>query len=358
MDSQEFNFTEITEDGITYYIIPYGTTLYHGSCNISSPDQIIKGKHIYLSLTEEYAKTYASKCKTGTPGHILKWHLPETKEKKEDFKLVAIDKPNNKLYNDAPEKIQVILNKNYGFNIEGEHKRCSVPEKDHELSDYLCKKGYNGYAANKMLGQHLQSDLDPEIVLCNIDMLNGYTTEVIKVVLAPKVPDKKIPWTNRFDFSNDSPLKSDNKTSNYITPVKGSYSNNLLDSFDDNEFIYNTPVVNGGGKKNIQNVYKNKLMKRPVRAEDGTYTIKGKKYKELFGSREQVHNKTAYKTKAGLTIDDILMNKNGRLVSAKKHKTAKKEMRLEKYGYSAKKGKFGYVKKGKKTRKNKKVKKD
>lgn len=109
-----------------------------------------------------------------------------------------------------------------------------------------------------------------------------------------------------------------------------------------------------GGKKkqNISNVYK-KTMKRPVRAEDGTYTVKGKKYKELFGSREQVYNGTAYKTKAGLTIDDILMNKWGRLVSAKKHATAKKEMRLEKYGYSAKKGKFGYVKKNK-TRKQKK----
>ena len=98
-------------------------------------------------------------------------------------------------------------------------------------------------------------------------------------------------------------------------------------------------------------------MKRPVRAEDGTYTVKGKKYKELFGSREQVHNGTAYKTKAGLTNDDILMNKWGRLVSAKKHKTAKKEMRLEKYGYTAKKGKFGYVKKST-TRKQKKEKKD
>ena len=93
-------------------------------------------------------------------------------------------------------------------------------------------------------------------------------------------------------------------------------------------------------------------MKRPVRAKDGTYTVKGKKYKELFGSREQVYNRTAYKTKAGLTFDDILMNKRGRIVSAKKHKTAKKEQRLEKYGYSAKKGKFGYVKKNK-TRKKK-----
>ena len=123
-------------------------------------------------------------------------------------------------------------------------------------------------------------------------------------------------------------------------------------------FGFDTPIKGGNKKQNLSNVYKNKIMKRPVRAEDGTYTVKGKKYKELFGSREQVHNGTAYKTKAGLTNDDILMNKWGRLVSAKKHETAKKEMRLEKHGYSAKKGKFGYVKKGKNTRKNKKEKKE
>jgi hypothetical protein len=39
------------------------------------------------------------------------------------------------------------------------------------------------------------------------------------------------------------------------------------------------------------------------------------------------------------------MNKWGRIVSADKHVTAKKERRLEKAGYFAKKGKFGYVKK-------------
>lgn len=94
-------------------------------------------------------------------------------------------------------------------------------------------------------------------------------------------------------------------------------------------------------------------MKRPVRSPvDGTYTVHGKKYKELFGSREQVMNETAYKTTGGLTTEDLLMNKNGRIVSSLKFKTAKKERRLEKYGYFAKKGKFGYVKKGKTARKS------
>lgn len=84
-------------------------------------------------------------------------------------------------------------------------------------------------------------------------------------------------------------------------------------------------------------------MKRPVRGEDGFYSIGGKKYKELFGSREKVWNGTAYKTAGELTRKDLVMNKWNRIVSAKKHKTAKKEKRLEKYGYFAEKGKFGYV---------------
>ena len=86
-------------------------------------------------------------------------------------------------------------------------------------------------------------------------------------------------------------------------------------------------------------------MKRPHRNEDGTYHINGKKYKELFGSRIQVWNGTAYKTEGNLIKKDLMMNKWNRIVSVKKHRTAKKEKRLEKYGYFAKKGKFGYVKK-------------
>lgn len=95
-------------------------------------------------------------------------------------------------------------------------------------------------------------------------------------------------------------------------------------------------------------------MKRPSRHADGYYHIDGQKYKELFGSRIQVWNKTAYKTAGLLTRSHLMMNKNHRIVSTKKHKTAKKEKRLEKYGYFAQKGKFGYVKRDTKKRDTKK----
>lgn len=87
-------------------------------------------------------------------------------------------------------------------------------------------------------------------------------------------------------------------------------------------------------------------MKRPQRQSDGYYHIDGQKFKELFGSRIQVWNGTAYKTSGELTRKKLFFNKKThRIVSASKHKTAKKEKRLEKYGYFARKGKFGYVKK-------------
>jgi len=86
-------------------------------------------------------------------------------------------------------------------------------------------------------------------------------------------------------------------------------------------------------------------MKRPTRSNDGKFHIHGKTFKELVGSRQQVWNKTAYKTPGGLTHSHLVMNKWGRIVSKKKFLTAKKEKRLEKAGFFAKKGKFGYVKK-------------
>ena len=69
-----------------------------------------------------------------------------------------------------------------------------------------------------------------------------------------------------------------------------------------------------------------------------------------FGSRAEVFHGNAKKTTGGLTKKDLMKNKHGEIVSRKKHVTAKRETRLEKYGYFAKKGKFGFVKKEKKSK--------
>jgi len=87
-------------------------------------------------------------------------------------------------------------------------------------------------------------------------------------------------------------------------------------------------------------------MTRYTKDSAGKYVIKGKKYEQLVGSRAQVMHGTAYKTPGGLKHEGLIKNKSGRFVSKKKHVTAKKENRLVKHGYGAKKGTFGYVKIG------------
>ena len=85
-------------------------------------------------------------------------------------------------------------------------------------------------------------------------------------------------------------------------------------------------------------------MKKHMKSHDGLYHINGKTYEVLRGSRAQVWHGTAHSTEGGLKKDNLVFNKHGRVVSKKKHNTAKKEKRLQKHGYFTKKGKFGFVK--------------
>ena len=88
------------------------------------------------------------------------------------------------------------------------------------------------------------------------------------------------------------------------------------------------------------------MVKRHDKGPDGKYHVGGKTFDILEGSRAQVWHGTAYKTPGGLKKDDLVMNKHGRIVSKKKQATARREKRLLKAGYTAKKGKFGAVRVG------------
>ena len=67
-------------------------------------------------------------------------------------------------------------------------------------------------------------------------------------------------------------------------------------------------------------------------------------FQQTIGSRAQVMNGTAEKTSGGLKKKDLKYNSQGRIVSVKKSRSAKKEQRLKKAGWTHKKGEFGAVK--------------
>lgn len=92
-------------------------------------------------------------------------------------------------------------------------------------------------------------------------------------------------------------------------------------------------------------------MTKYSRTSSGKYSVSGKTYEMLIGTRAQVWHGTAYKTTGGLTKGDLMQNKAGRIVSRAKHNTAKREKRLVKAGFLTKKGHFGFIKDGKSMRK-------
>jgi hypothetical protein len=69
-------------------------------------------------------------------------------------------------------------------------------------------------------------------------------------------------------------------------------------------------------------------------------------YEHAVGSRAQVMNGTCHHTKGGLTKKHLKYNKHGRIVSKKMSQRAKRENRLVKAGYVAKKGHFKLFHKG------------
>ena len=87
------------------------------------------------------------------------------------------------------------------------------------------------------------------------------------------------------------------------------------------------------------------------RTSTGKYSVSGKTFDVLIGTRAQVWHGTAYKTTGGLCKPDLMQNKAGRIVSKAKHMSAKKEKRLVKAGFLTKKGHFGFIKNGKSMKK-------
>ena len=92
-------------------------------------------------------------------------------------------------------------------------------------------------------------------------------------------------------------------------------------------------------------------MTKYSRTSSGKYSVGGKIHDMLIGTRAQVWHGTAHKTTGGLTKNDLMKNKSGRIVSKAKHHSAKKEKRLVKAGFLTKKGHFGFIKNGKSMRK-------
>ncbi len=74
------------------------------------------------------------------------------------------------------------------------------------------------------------------------------------------------------------------------------------------------------GKEDLNNCknYEESINEITNEKKDAKNIINGKVYKTLIGTREEVYKEISYKTTGGLTKDDLLVNKNWKIVSKKK----------------------------------------
>ena len=71
-----------------------------------------------------------------------------------------------------------------------------------------------------------------------------------------------------------------------------------------------------------------------MKNKDGLYIINGDTYQKNEGTRQEVWDGIAYQTTGLLHKHDLIMNKNGKIVSKKKCITASLQNHLEDYNAS------------------------
>jgi hypothetical protein len=74
--------------------------------------------------------------------------------------------------------------------------------------------------------------------------------------------------------------------------------------------------------------------KKNIRNKQGTYTIDGLDYQKNEGTRQEVWDGIAYQTSGLLKKHDLILNKNGKLISKKKCIAAAVQNHLETYNAS------------------------
>jgi hypothetical protein len=142
---------ETDEQGIKYYFIPAGTTLFRGESDpyVESPMRLDNRITFFGFDQDNVEENYGIAYRFVT---------------KEDIKLIALDKNQDTVfYTSIPLMYKRILDVNYGYKTG---YRNSVSEKDKEISLYICENTeYDGYACDSM-PSYLGGTFHSEAMIC------------------------------------------------------------------------------------------------------------------------------------------------------------------------------------------------
>ena len=285
------------EHELYYYTLPIGYRLYRGDDMFSS-DAMLPRQLTFFGTS---------------PGSVEQYGTVFEFETTNEYKLLALDHTitTKKLLEeaDADSEIKQIMIQNFGF-LSG--KRDSNVKKDKLVSNYLCSKGYQGYATNMMENEDkYRGDFHVEVAICDPSGL-----QLVKQISPAKGMFRAPP-------TNMKTLRKERKTLITNTPGK-----NL---FDD-ELLRLSPTASGHSKLPGKSLFGDET------PENKNFGLQGK---SLFGdddSEDENDNKGPL---------------NRRLFGGKKTKKSQKSRKTRKSRKSRKSKKSKKTKKSRKTKSKK-----
>lgn len=275
MNNNVFDNFVINADQLKYYTIPAEYPLFKAS----------KADRAGMSLKPD--RFYFFGVKNMDPGYIDEYEdiygiIYEFKTT-QPLKLLALDDRDtvNKLYedDDINYKIQDILDDNYG-HMNG--IRDSQSDKDRELSQYLCNKGYDGYAIEFMLTD--TGVFHSEFMICNASSKVEYVGRITSDEHVEHIlEDARL---KRLDQEREDARKAARKAARKDREIKTESSNpiRLFDSPITERTLFDSPVkkrkglfnddddddVRGGRRKQRKTRAKKQTRNRNRKTRKGT----------------------------------------------------------------------------------------
>lgn len=188
-------------DGLKFYHIPKGYLLYRGDTYMPSSKELSQGPCFFglsEASVEEYGMVYAFKTMA-------------------DVEVLALDDKltMETLYKNAQKPIRKILEKNYGYH---NNIRDSYNTADKQLSQYLCDKGYSGYALLEQMGTDFEGQFHTEIMLCEpndiVKVHKQITDEKMRLNYIDNDKARKASETVRKKRAKKRRQKEENRTNN------------------------------------------------------------------------------------------------------------------------------------------------
>ena len=285
---------EIQEDDIYYYVIPIGYPLFKATkkYDVTSSGLVLDPSGFYFFGVKgddpEYIESYEDEY-----GIIFEFVT------KREYKLLALDKKETqyKIYQDASanDNITNILEKNYGYT-NGFRLSESVP--DRELSQYLCKEGYDGYAI-KHMATNFKGSFHPEFMFCDITGIE-YVGKITTDKRADQILESAKLKTISTQMKTSRAQNRSAHSSNYenTNPVKRLFDFGDFDDFD-RENTSPGKRLFGDDDEGVETTIINKNQgKRLFRDDDDEMLIGGIHKKRTHKKRK--HRKTiSHKNKKG-----------------------------------------------------------